>query len=175
MRGFRGSRSAQNEIHSRFGKDQNQNITKSEDQRGAERSQFTNRLVLPDWLKTPETKAREAAEAQAPRVAAPVQQQKPVAQKQNHVNSNSAPKWVPQAAANQSAPHTFATPRSPATPRLSVVPAIVSAHKAEPKKVVAKKAAGKKPAAKKASAPRTKKATTKVASAAKRSPKRKAA
>ena len=70
MRGFRGNRSAQNAFNSRFGKDPSLQPDKHAAQNGssAGESSFHNRIQLPEWLKTPETKERERQVAQQARV-----------------------------------------------------------------------------------------------------------
>src|SRR4051812_42797278 len=65
MRGFRGSRSAQNAFNSRFGRDDKSSTQESAAHESDVHESRKSRPVLPDWLKTQETKTREKAEAQA--------------------------------------------------------------------------------------------------------------
>ncbi len=64
MRGFRGSRAAQNKMSARFGRPSRY---QSDISGGGEfESDRQNKLKnLPDWLKTPETRAKELQEAQS--------------------------------------------------------------------------------------------------------------
>jgi hypothetical protein len=68
MRGFRGSRSAQNAFNSRFGRDDHKNQLPQHGQHGSNVHELHPHAkpVLPDWLKTPETKKREEYEAAHP-------------------------------------------------------------------------------------------------------------
>jgi hypothetical protein len=75
MRGFRGSRSAQNQIASRFGRGQDYSGFRSTHAGQSQNGPATGdqRTQLPDWLKTPETKAREAV-APSPSPSRPASQ-----------------------------------------------------------------------------------------------------
>ena len=66
MRGFRGSRSVQNAISSRFGRDHSEQVHDKDKHEQSSTEHQHARPTLPDWLKTPETKAREEYEAQHP-------------------------------------------------------------------------------------------------------------
>ncbi len=60
MRGFRGSRNAQNAINARFGRQENPNhFRNGQGNQPHGHANPQQRPALPDWLKTPETKARE--------------------------------------------------------------------------------------------------------------------
>ena len=72
MRGFRGSRAAQNELahrHGRHDQPQFQQVNGRYPSPGAE--QGAQRPALPDWLKTAETRAKEAELARHPAAALP--------------------------------------------------------------------------------------------------------
>ncbi|MGZ3686775.1 MAG: hypothetical protein ACXWPM_10090 [Bdellovibrionota bacterium] len=60
MRGFRGSRAAQNAVSSRYGNFNNHHQNQNGGQNGIH-GQSTH-SPLPDWMKTPETRAREQQE-----------------------------------------------------------------------------------------------------------------
>src|SRR4051812_17442939 len=65
MRGFRGSRAVQNATSSRFGGNHgNTSQSQAETQENPSGSSHHQRPQLPEWLKTPETKAREKLEAE---------------------------------------------------------------------------------------------------------------
>jgi hypothetical protein len=61
MRGFRGSRSAQNQLTSRFGRGNDYSRLKEEGESGGTtpHGHDAPKSNLPDWLKTPETRERE--------------------------------------------------------------------------------------------------------------------
>ncbi len=77
MRGFRGSRSAQNAFNSRFGRDSS-HLSQTPGQPSFHpNDQQVKGPTLPDWLKTPETKAKEALQVQV-KVQPPEIQPEPV-------------------------------------------------------------------------------------------------
>ena len=85
MRGFRGSRAAQSLLSSPGGRSGpvQLRVNGSGNPRGVSSPQDSQRPTLPDWLKTPETRAREQAEARAlqVQVKAQGQTQHPAVQK----------------------------------------------------------------------------------------------
>jgi hypothetical protein len=80
MRGFRGSRSVQNSLASRFGDRRDQRLRHGSGVGGGAGSfdrfgSSASRAPLPDWLKTPETREAEQralGQAQRPAKAPPV-------------------------------------------------------------------------------------------------------
>src|SRR4051794_21485197 len=67
MRGFRGSRAAQNDMAHRHGRhDQPQFQQANGRYPSPQGDSSQQRPALPDWLKTPETRAKEAEQARNP-------------------------------------------------------------------------------------------------------------
>lgn len=170
MRGFRGNRAAQNQWSSRFGGG-NEHWKGQQFQPNAHHphGQGPARPQLPEWMKTPETKAREAQEART-QVQTQLQNQRP------GVGLRALP--TPPQTAKPAAHSPWTPPGNQPKANLRLVGGTATQPAA--KKTAAKKPAAKKtkPAAKKASAKSAKpaaKTRAKPAAAKKAAPKRKAA
>jgi hypothetical protein len=156
MRGFRGSRAAQNVMSFRHGRhSQSLPQQKGPSQQSTHPQSQQRSQDLPDWLKTPETRAQEAREAQQPKAQ---QSSQPPLAKVIPIRPNLHAPVQPQA---QPKPQ----PKK-AAPAATVAQPVVARSKAKPRVVVkAVKSSSSKPT-KPAKAPAPKK---------KASPKRKAA
>lgn len=94
MRGFRSSRSAKNEITSRFGRAQSPHLRAIDAVSGNSNDVHVGnvRPVLPDWLKTPETRENEKQlAASAPPAEQTLLSQKPHAKPQLRLVVNNGP------------------------------------------------------------------------------------